>query len=185
MTLASRRKRALSVSGRCKSSRQRGPQGRHDRPQAGCRDQQFPANAHSGAMSTEPAQALTHWKAPRAWTLSFRHIVSTCVLDVACMLRLPALMVSHRCHDLSCGRSQLTADEEGSRESQVRRPRPNVAAPTAARLVRLETTHAFEDLLLFSWAVWQCRAQAAAGEHRHGDEGFGCVESVGPFGQCS
>ena len=41
------------------------------------------------------------------------------------------------------------------------------------------------DLLLFSWAVWQCRAQAAAGEHRHGDEGFGCVESVGAFGQCS
>ena len=40
-------------------------------------------------------------------------------------------------------------------------------------------------LLLFSWAVWQCRAQAAAGEHRHGDEGFGCVESVGAFGQCS
>jgi len=43
----------------------------------------------------------------------------------------------------------------------------------------------FADLLLFSWAVWQCRAQAAAGEHRHGDEGFGCVESVGAFGQCS
>src|SRR5664279_5456963 len=41
------------------------------------------------------------------------------------------------------------------------------------------------DLLLFSWAVWQCRAQAAASEHRHGDEGFGCVESVGAFGQCS
>src|SRR5664280_2063268 len=41
------------------------------------------------------------------------------------------------------------------------------------------------DLLLFSWAVWQCRAQAAAGEHGHGDEGFGCVESVGAFGQCS
>src|SRR5664279_1098695 len=41
------------------------------------------------------------------------------------------------------------------------------------------------DLLLFSWAVWQCRAQAAAGEHRHGDEGSGCVESVGAFGQCS
>jgi len=43
----------------------------------------------------------------------------------------------------------------------------------------------FRDLLLFSWAVWRCRAQAAAGEHRHGDEGFGCVESVGAFGQCS
>ena len=43
----------------------------------------------------------------------------------------------------------------------------------------------FLGLLLFSWAVWQCRAQAAAGEHRHGDEGFGCVESVGAFGQCS
>ena len=43
----------------------------------------------------------------------------------------------------------------------------------------------FMGLLLFSWAVWQCRAQAAAGEHRHGDEGFGCVESVGAFGQCS
>ena len=46
-------------------------------------------------------------------------------------------------------------------------------------------TDTFVDLLLFSWAVWQCRAQAAAGEHRHGDEGFGCVESVGAFGQCS
>jgi len=62
MTLASRRKRALSVSGRCKSSRQRGPQGRHNRPQAGCRDQQFPANAHSGAVSTGAARALTHRK---------------------------------------------------------------------------------------------------------------------------
>jgi hypothetical protein len=31
----------------------------------------------------------------------------------------------------------------------------------------------------------ECRAQAAAGEHGHGDEGFGCVESVGAFGQCS
>ena len=95
-------------------------------------------------MSAGPAQALTHWKAPRAWTLSFRHIVSTFVLDVACMLRLRALLVSHRSHDLTCGRSQLTADEEGLRESQVRKPRPNVAAPTAARLVRLETTRAFE-----------------------------------------
>jgi hypothetical protein len=42
-----------------------------------------------------------------------------------------------------------------------------------------------KDLLLFSWAVRECRAQAAAGEHGHGDEGFGCVESVGAFGQCS
>ena len=41
------------------------------------------------------------------------------------------------------------------------------------------------DLLLFSWAVRECRAQAAAGEHGHGDERFGCVESVGAFGQCS
>src|SRR5664280_1975615 len=41
------------------------------------------------------------------------------------------------------------------------------------------------DLLLFSWAVRECRAKAAAGEHGHGDEGFGCVESVGAFGQCS
>src|SRR5664279_5192116 len=36
----------------------------------------------------------------------------------------------------------------------------------------------FQDLLLFSWAVRECRAKAAAGEHGHGDEGFGCVESV-------
>ena len=45
--------------------------------------------------------------------------------------------------------------------------------------------NSLSDLLLFSWAVWQRRAQAAAGEHGHGDERFGCVESVGTFGQCS
>src|SRR5664280_1072533 len=48
-----------------------------------------------------------------------------------------------------------------------------------------DRTRELQDLLLFSWAVRECRAKAAAGEHGHGDEGFGCVESVGAFGQCS
>lgn len=48
---------------------------------------------------------------------------------------------------------------------------------------QLQTCAEFADLLLFSWAARERRAQATAGEHRHADEGIGGVKPVGSFRQ--